>query len=312
MSTPKRHHYLPRFYLGGFCTNDGFCVYDRENMQYRPQTPVNTALQTHYYSVEGVEGLGRTDIETSVLSEIDGLTKPIIEKLNAGEALTVNEKEELSIFIGLLMTRVPRFEEWTNTNAKRVSQAMMDTIFCNVERAQSFMNQRERNTGEKPTVSAQELVDFYRSGEYEIEIPRSISLTMMLANGMDLAHYFKQMDWKFLHAPNSTSFITTDVPVVLVPPADYNPNNIYEAAVGIITPGARKIVTLSQSTCLVMYDHGQLAEHHNITAQSTQNINVILAKNSDRLLIGRDEPLVRSVVEAAAVTKRAEKGIGYF
>src|ERR1043165_1464790 len=56
MAKPKRHHYLPEFYLAGF-TLDGarestFTVFDRDECQFREQTPPNTAVRGYYYAVE--------------------------------------------------------------------------------------------------------------------------------------------------------------------------------------------------------------------------------------------------------------------
>ncbi len=54
--SPKRHHFIPKRYLEGFCRDGFLSVYDREKGEYRRQTPKNTALQTHYYSLEDEHG----------------------------------------------------------------------------------------------------------------------------------------------------------------------------------------------------------------------------------------------------------------
>lgn len=56
MSNPKRHHYLPAFYLDGFCRDGVLCVFDRERHEYRIQQPKDTAVQGYYYAVTDNDG----------------------------------------------------------------------------------------------------------------------------------------------------------------------------------------------------------------------------------------------------------------
>src|SRR3972149_6577246 len=101
MPTPKRHHYLPQFYLEGFCRDDLLWVYDRDEKEYRQQTPQNTAVQKYYYSFENDNGERDAEVE-GLLSLVETYTKPIIDKINNRESIDGNEKETLSIFIGFL------------------------------------------------------------------------------------------------------------------------------------------------------------------------------------------------------------------
>lgn len=50
MSKPKRHHFLPEFYLNGFTREGLLCVFDRETGEYRRQAPKNTAVIGHFYA----------------------------------------------------------------------------------------------------------------------------------------------------------------------------------------------------------------------------------------------------------------------
>lgn len=58
MSTPKRHHYLPRFYLDRFTDRGRLYLFDREEAEHRIQTPKNTAVQTHFYTADMPDGSG--------------------------------------------------------------------------------------------------------------------------------------------------------------------------------------------------------------------------------------------------------------
>ena len=80
MTIPKRHHYLPRFYLERFASRDGhFWLYDRSLGSYRRVSSRNAAVRRYYYSTEDEEGQRFHDFE-DFLSRIEGLAKPIFDK----------------------------------------------------------------------------------------------------------------------------------------------------------------------------------------------------------------------------------------
>jgi len=304
MSEPKRHHYLPQFYLEQFCRDGSLWVFDRDTSEFRPQTPKNTALISHYYSVEDEAGNKRTGIE-SLLSQLEGYAKPIMAKLLAQDAITESDKEEFSIFVAFMMNRVPDFEKSVNAFEAHLIKRTSNLIFSDEKRVQAIMDRMERETGKRPEISAKKLAEFHKRGEYTIEMHRNESLRLMLDLSMDLACYFQQMDWVVFHVPPKTSFITTDNPVVLVPPVDFEAG-FY--GVGIITKGARKLFPLSQTTCLIMGDRGDRVVHRDVDRQSVRSVNLTLAGYSDRFVIGRDESLVRNMVASTRLTEWKNTG----
>lgn len=306
MSEPKRHHYLPQFYLEQFCRDGAFWVYDRDTSEFRRQTPKNTAIISHYYSVEDGDGNKRTGIE-SLLSQIEGRAKSIMGKLVAQDAISESDKAEFSVFVAFMMNRVPDFEKSVNAVESHMIKRASRLIFSDEKRVQAILDQMERETGKRPEISAKKLAEFHKSGLYTVEMHRNESLRLMLDLSMELARCFQQMDWVVFRAPAKTSFITTDNPVVLVPPVDFEAG-FY--GVGILTKGARKFFPLSQATCLVMGDRGDRVVHRNVDRQSVRGVNLTLASYSDRFVIGRDEALVRSMV---ATTRLKEwKNTGRF
>jgi hypothetical protein len=68
------------------------------------------------------------------------------------------------------------------------------------------MDNRERETLEKSDISAKELVDFHKSGQYEIIISRNESLRLMLTMSFELSKYFTLMDWCVFHASPKNIF----------------------------------------------------------------------------------------------------------
>src|SRR5262249_48730156 len=139
---------------------------------------------------------------------------------------------------------------------------------------QEIMDEMERETGGRPSITTKELLEFHQSGNYRFIVNRNASLEAMLTLSPRLADYFNLMDWAVFHAPKNTSFITTDNPVILVPPPWYDPRSL--VGYGILTPGVRKVFPLSQTTCLIMYDRGQMLHDQNVDKQIVRSINLQL------------------------------------
>lgn len=120
----KRHHYLPRFYLEYFLLEGGattFWVYDKEGGEPRQQTPVNTCVEGHLYSLRNATG-GKDDyLEREILSRLDGRAKPILDRWQdtGGEALH-DDVPVIADFAAMLHTRVPRHMSSTEEIAKAV------------------------------------------------------------------------------------------------------------------------------------------------------------------------------------------------
>ena len=293
MSTPKRHHYLPIFYLEKFSKNNILSVFDRELNAYRERPPISTAVKKHYYTIKDDEGNKNVEIE-KFLSQIEGDAKPIIAKLEKNENISEEDKERLSVFISFLINRVPDFEKSTNKFVEKIVEMTGNMMFCDEKRTKSVIDQYEQETGKKMDISPEELFEFHKDGDFKYIIHRNFSLEMMRNTSLEIAHYFKQMNWILFHAPHITSFITTDNPFALIPP-DNHKNSIY--GTGIATPGAKKIVPLTQSLCLMMLDHGTLTKHKDIDRKLVKEINIKIAWFADRFVIGRDEALVKRIVK---------------
>ncbi|MBP7527333.1 MAG: DUF4238 domain-containing protein [Syntrophorhabdaceae bacterium] len=306
MNGPKRHHYLPQFYLEGFCRDGYLWVFDRETSEFRRQTPVNTAIQKHYYTVEDKDGKKDTSIE-AFLSEIEGASKPVIQKIEAKEQISDDDKYAMSVFIAFLMHRVPDFEKSVNKIGEHMIKHMADVMFSDEERAELMMKRyAEDRGGDESEMSAKDLVAFHKSGAYKIDMHRNVSLRCMLNMSTDIANLFFQLDWILFHVPKKSSFVTSDSPVFIIPPVDWNANTVY--GVGLATRGAQKVVPLTQEVCLVMCDRGERMLHGDLANDNVRRLNRSIAYYSDRFLIGRDEALVRNLTQTMKLAEWKRNG----
>ena len=302
MSKPKRHHYVPQFYLNYFADEQSMIwVYDRKTKEYRHQTVKDTAVQNNYYRVRLKGGEQSSELE-SFFSQLEGLASVAINKLERGASLTEEEKGNIALFVSFQMTRVPYFEKRINEGDEKLMKRMTEMKFHSVEASQAWLKKLKENGkdgGHK--VTAEEMYEFVQKGEYNIKFPREASIRTMLKLAYNIAGKFIQMDWLILRVSKDGAFITSDNPYTLFPHPEYNPNSFWDGAVGILTPGAKKALPLSPNTSLFMCDHGGRFAETIAPRNNVRKINIFYAQTSDRFIFAKDELLLRSIVKRSRI-----------
>lgn len=300
MSNPKRHHFLPKFYLKYFCENKLFWVYDREKNEYRKQTPNNTAIQKKYYSFIGCDGKEHNEIENKVLSDIETEARPIIDKINNKKMISPHEKIILTIFITFLHLRGPGFEKEMNDIFENFIKIYAKLTFSTEKNTKKIIKRFASNNRQKD-ISPKKLMNFVNKENYKVKAHREFSLKKMYELAQELPTYFIQMDWQFCYSPKTSLFVTSDNPFVLIPPNDYKKGEI--GRLGILSRGTKKIVPLTQKVCLVISDKGGKIEKVDITSKEVREFNFHVAKNCDNLLISRDKSLLEELVKITNIDK---------
>ncbi len=287
---PRRHHYLPRFYLNGFLQDSLLWVYDADKPEVRQQSVDSTAVQSFYYSIEDDRGYKQPHLETA-LSIVEGQAAGIIHRLLVKETISKSEKDTFSLFVALLMNRVPDFEKSYDDAMAKLMRRIMDMLLASEASAQSLLDRMRADTGREPDITGKELFEFNRDGEFDLSLNRNASLKAMVQLSTSLAFYFRQMDWAIFHASAAAPYITSDNPVIVVPP---NRPATPLGGSGIIEPGAKKILPLSRLACLVMYDHGERIEHRNAEPEAVAIMNQAIATSARQLLISGSQSVLRN------------------
>jgi hypothetical protein len=119
----------------------------------------------------------------------------------------------------------------------------------------------------------------------------------MMKLAPEVAEDLVRMEWAFLCAPEGESFVTTDSPFLITPPLDWPKTPLGLSGAGLRIKGARKWLPLSASTCLVMFDPGFLITYREISRETLLEINRAQAAHAYRLMIARDEALLRGLVQ---------------
>jgi hypothetical protein len=108
---PKRQHFIPILHLKHFVGADPkgqVWTYDAESGEVRSATPENTAVQTHFYSVEGEGGVMDTRVEDR-LAVVESNAAPVYEALLRAEMPSKDSqaRANFATFLALMHVRTP-------------------------------------------------------------------------------------------------------------------------------------------------------------------------------------------------------------
>lgn len=297
MSDPKKHHILPQFYLEFFSRNGRLQIYDRNKQEFREGTPLGTAFQKHFYSVERKDGTKDASIE-KWLSNIEGRAKAAILTLKQRKPLSHEGEAYLALFAGLMWTRTVEFDRSVKLIAEPLlKKALRDVV--TFENAKTFFSDREESLN--PALletKASEVFRILSSDTFKIELNRNMPLQQMVNVAGETADILLGMNWIYMHPPSRGSFVTCDNPFILIPPDDYRDGT---TRLGLATPGVFVLLPLAQDLALVAAASGGAREHRETNQPHVRYMNLETTLQSDRLLIGRDKALLESLVKQACL-----------
>ena len=188
MSTPKKHHFVPKWYLKRFSDPSGFLhVLDRNNGLYRKQKPEKVMSIGNYYRQDWAPpGIDPNILEKRLGALIEPNAQKALDKLlQGGRGLTDDDTAAIVVYLEFQHIRVPR-------QARSAMPLAINTIFTN---------------------SPPELQAMIARGEVKITLRDSIRFLFMRCLTGQLVQWLSNMDWEVLESPDRTSFITTDSPV---------------------------------------------------------------------------------------------------
>jgi hypothetical protein len=294
LNGPKRQHFLPRFYLDGFANAGMLAVYDRETNEVRVQQPVNTGVIGHFYTFEDNEGRKRFELE-QMLSEFEAKASSCICKLTAKQEISPDERADLAIFVALAAFRTPDIVDSLKLFNSGLIGDMTKSMFANVGQ----VKERMRGKPSSPTIEddlekeAKEIVEFVKSGQYEITTSHRWAIGMAMQMAFSVAPLLAGRNWVVIYRDSDKkSFVTTDAPVVLSTITPREPS-IY--GVGFGNADAMVTFPLTQSCALVMYGQEGDFQHRAVGAEQIRHCNLALADRCQRFVIGREDVLVGSL-----------------
>ncbi len=109
---PRKHHYVPQFYLAGFTKSDSkdgkLYVLDKEKRKTWTSTPKGTAHKRDFHAVEATPGGDPMAVEKA-LSQVEGQWSAALASVIDQKALPEGDSfGDLMMFVAFMAVRVPR------------------------------------------------------------------------------------------------------------------------------------------------------------------------------------------------------------
>lgn len=209
LTNVKRQHYVPQMYLRQFAGNDGkLLVVDLDNQDRLFRTSLlNAAVEARLYNLE-IEG--RVYSAESWLSELEGLSTPVIQQLiddpSTITSLGLENELILARFIAALFFRTPSFGKDTSSMVDSMLQRIKDNI-----KGQIF----HQYSPEEAVTAWEEMSkqpDHWWWGQTEPTQPAEMAIDM-LGEVQGWANFLRGAPWRIGRVPKTLQLYTSDNPV---------------------------------------------------------------------------------------------------
>jgi hypothetical protein len=216
---PRQHHFLPRFYLDGFCdpavlSREGkkvVWVYEKGKSPRR-SNPQNEARERDFYTFDKD---GTKDLRAEEwLGKVEQTVAPIIRRLHdARYELTAVEREWLAIFVGTMNTRTPAGRRLMEGHFGPTTSRLMKEAATDIDTFRSLCQGLKRPLD--PEVDIEEVRRDILEGKGEIISERpDFKLASVIDVGLMEAEVLLELSWQIVHAEGTEYFLTSDDPVV--------------------------------------------------------------------------------------------------
>lgn len=215
VSTPKRHHYVPRFYLSGFAEEDGsLYAHDLETGVSRPGTTETEGVAKHFYRMSG----GDESRVERALSEVEGHASAILREMQRSRDLPCNRSdyEGLLFFVALQSQRVIRtaeaIESWFRIEERRLRGETTEVE----DRAFRLASEDLARDGYDPVHEAKVSKDYLQHLTVDgvLRVDRDAIVGMMMDGARVVHEQLLRRTWMLLVPKYGVpDFITSDSPV---------------------------------------------------------------------------------------------------
>jgi len=225
-----KHHFVPQFYLKGFVdpASEGrgspyLWVVDLQSQTLKRRAPQNVASITGFYDWAKL-GNEAPSIE-ALYSQIEGKAALVIGTLrNHKFELSLQERYDLSSFLGFQLTRVPGFRRAAVDGFGKHAQGRLQALVQDEEWLHAKLGDHNREKGDS-TLTVEGVKEFVMGKRYTLTPDSDHMLGVALEAGLEFARVAFAMNWSFVIAAKGASFFTSDQPVALLTP-DAKPRKI--------------------------------------------------------------------------------------
>lgn len=221
-TTPRRHHVIPKFYLGGFtCSSrsDGaLWVLDLETGNGWKATPENSAHRRDFYRIHLADGEDPNEFETQVLAQLEALYAPAVQRIIQSSCIPSDEDLNFLInFISLMAVRVPGARDAINNLGAGCSKALLRSVIRTPEGFHAaLIEMRRRGIDVSDVPPFERMREFICSDRYDMIPPHNWFVQHMITCNDIILPQLARRRWSIVSAGDEAcDFICSDRPVAL-------------------------------------------------------------------------------------------------
>jgi hypothetical protein len=293
-----RQHYIPCVHLKRFTdinTKNHVWTYDSQTNECRHGTPENTAVESHFYSIENPDGTKNIKLE-KLLAEIEGKAAPIYDELlNKNVVVDFGKRDNFSLFLAMMYFRTPTMRRVV---AEFIAKNMQISNYILAKDDKAFdnqINEFEKQYGPIDSETKEACrANFINPSNTKFVINKEATL-FILESSYRLAPLFTKMKWSLV-SPTEEYFITSDNPLIKsVDPRSFHP--IYGDG-GFANNTLEVSFPLSPELLLVMSHDTNASNLKLYPLEQVYKINQALAANSERYLFAHKyDPQIKDLAK---------------
>jgi len=217
---PKRHHFLPRFYLSGF-TDTGesskrLWAIDRQEARQWQTNVTDAGVQSNLHGVGDVHPEDPAVWEKA-LAWIEDLVAPVLKEVRkSGELPDGLEFEMLLNLVALMAVRVPAVKSRAEATFRTI---LIDRIKAELESPEkwaAFESQFQETADNYNPAGYEKMKSFVYSNDYDFRFTSPLFFQTMRIGVQILLPILGNLQWTlFVCKTNAPDFVTSDRPVTL-------------------------------------------------------------------------------------------------
>jgi hypothetical protein len=256
---PRRHHFVPQFYLAGFTktasTDGGLYVLDQKQLRTWKSSPKQAAHQRDFHAIDAGPSGDPMAVEKA-LSTLEGQWSSVVRRVIQDQTIPKDEAfGDLMVFVAFMAVRVKRIREVLSGFIDRVSKAEVFATLATEEGRASFRQVIESQGQKLSDEEFEQLIAFCQSGQFDVDYEQTWHVQKIIEMSATLAPVLSQRIWALWIAEvDSPDLICSESPVA---PTWYLPvRGPYSPAFG--TPNTIVSIPLNRRVALVSMIESQL------------------------------------------------------
>jgi hypothetical protein len=226
---PRKHHYIPSFYLAGFTMSgsdqDRLNVFDQGKIKTWPSSPKNAGHSRDFYAIELGPDVDPACFESEVLARVEGEAGRVVQTAVKTERLPQGRDFDVLLnFVAVMAARTPRIRRLVGQVTNLVVKASVQSLVATDEGWQQFRNYCQDAGIEQSEGESEQMRQFILGGEYEVDLDQTSHVQEIVELVNAMLPLLAQRHWLLgIAAPGMPDFVCSDAPVSAAPTNLFGP-----------------------------------------------------------------------------------------